>query len=208
MFLEELEQKLTDNKALFIGEETAFRSAVLIPLVEEKGEWHVLFEMRALTMRKQPGDSSFPGGRIDTEDASPMHAALRETEEELGINPKTVNVIGELSPYIATPSFVVFPFVAVCDYHEIIHSYNKDEVEKVFTIPLSWLMEYEPTLHKVPVQPMPSPDFPFDKIFNGAQYRWAAHEQEEWFYEYENYIVWGLTARILKYFIDIMKKSD
>ncbi len=208
MFLDDLKKQLEDNNALFIGEETAFRSAVLLPLVQEKGEWHVLFEVRALTMRKQPGDISFPGGRIDAEDASPMDAALRETKEELGIDPKTVKVIGKLSPYIASPSFVVYPFVAVCDYHEIIHSYNQAEVEKVFTIPLQWLMEHEPVLHRVPVQPTPLPDFPFDKIYNGKKYQWNRRHQEEWFYEYGEYTVWGLTARILKYFIDIRKQIE
>lgn len=208
MFLDELKKQLKDNNSLFIGEETAFRSAVLLPLVQDEGEWHVVFEVRAFTMRKQPGDISFPGGRIDADDASPMAAALRETEEELGIDRNTVKIIGKLSPYIASPSFVVYPFVAVCDYHEIIHSYNKAEVEEVFAIPLRWLMEHEPVLHCVPVHPTPLPDFPFDKIFNGEKYQWGKRSQEEWFYEYENYTVWGLTARILKYFIEIMKQID
>ncbi|MGN7409185.1 NUDIX hydrolase [Sporosarcina sp. SAFN-010] len=205
MFLEDWKKQLNDNESLFIGEETAFRAAVLVPLVQESGEWHVVFERRSLTMRKQPGDSSFPGGRIDLADASPMDAALRETHEELGIDPDTVNIIGKLSPYIASPSFVVYPFVAVCDYNEIIHSFNKDEVEEVFAIPLKWLLDHEPVLHRVPVQPAPLPDFPFDKIYNGEQYQWGKRSQEEWFYEYEEYIVWGLTARILKHFIDLIK---
>lgn len=205
MFLEDMKKQLNGNESLFIGEDTAFRAAVLVPLVHESGEWHVVFERRSLTMRKQPGDSSFPGGRIDLTDASPMEAALRETHEELGIDPDTINVIGKLSPYIASPSFVVYPFVAVCDYREIIHSYNKEEVEEVFAIPLKWLLEHKPVLHRVPVQPAPLPDFPFDKIYNGQQYQWGTRSQEEWFYEYGDYIVWGLTARILKHFIDLIK---
>jgi len=205
MCMDNLQQRLEENNALFIGEETAFRAAVLVPLVEHEGDWHVVFEVRALTMRKQPGDISFPGGRIDPDDASPMVAALRETQEELGIDPGTVRIAGKLSPYIASPSFVVFPFVGICDYNEIIHSYNPAEVEKVFTIPLSWLLETEPVLHRVPVQPAPLPDFPFDKIYNGKKYKWGNRTQEEWFYEYGNYTVWGITARILKHFVDITK---
>ena len=98
---------------LFIGEETAFRSAVLIPLVQVDGEWHILFEVRSFTMRKQPGDISFPGGRIDATDPTPLAAALRETYEELGVDPKTVTLVGQLSPYIASPAFVIYPFVAI-----------------------------------------------------------------------------------------------
>ncbi|MCG7345848.1 CoA pyrophosphatase [Sporosarcina sp. ACRSL] len=205
MFLENVRKKLHEKQSLFIGEETAFRSAVLIPLVEVDGEWHILFEVRSYKMRRQPGDISFPGGRIDSTDPTPFAAALRETSEELGVNPTTVTLIHELSPYIASPSFVVYPFVAVINYEQIIHSYNKDEVEEVFTVPVKWLLDHEPSMHLVSVEPKPSPDFPFEKIMNGAEYKWRTSSIQEWFFEYDKYIIWGLTARILKHFIDILK---
>ena len=205
MFLDKLKTQLNENQSLFIGEETAFRSAVLIPLVQVDEEWHILFEVRSFTMRKQPGDISFPGGRIDSTDPSPVAAALRETHEELGVDPKTVTIVGELSPYIASSSFVIYPFVATIDYNQIIHSYNKEEVEEVFTIPLKWLLNYEPYMHVVSVEPVPSPNFPYEKIMNGAQYQWRARSMEEWFFDYEKYTIWGLTARILKHFIEIIK---
>ncbi|MFJ5789683.1 NUDIX hydrolase [Lysinibacillus sp. NPDC097162] len=205
MFLDKLKHQLQQNQHLFIGEETAFRSAVLIPLVQVNGEWHILFEVRSFTMRKQPGDISFPGGRIDATDASPLAAALRETYEELGIDPKTVQVIGQLSPYIASSSFVTYPFVAIVDFNQIIHAYNKDEVEEVFTVPINWLLHHEPYMHLVSIEPVPSLDFPFDKIVNGAQYNWRTRSMEEWFYDYEQYTIWGLTARILKHFIAMIK---
>ncbi|MGE7839911.1 NUDIX hydrolase [Lysinibacillus sp. NPDC093712] len=205
MFLDKLKHQLQQNQHLFIGEETAFRSAVLIPLVQVNGEWHILFEVRSFTMRKQPGDISFPGGKIDATDASPLAAALRETYEELGIDPKTVQVIGQLSPYIASSSFVTYPFVAIVDFNQIIHAYNKDEVEEVFTVPINWLLHHEPYMHLVSIEPVPSLDFPFDKIVNGAQYNWRTRSMEEWFYDYEQYTIWGLTARILKHFIAMIK---
>src|SRR5690554_1903096 len=111
MFLNKIKRHLNAKQPLFIGEETAFRSAVLIPLVHMNGEWHILFEVRSLTMRKQPGDISFPGGRIESTDSSPLAAAIRETYEELGVNPKDIQVLGEISPYIMSPSFVIYPFV-------------------------------------------------------------------------------------------------
>ncbi|MBO0600941.1 CoA pyrophosphatase [Sporosarcina sp. E16_3] len=205
MFLDKLKNQLNENQSLFIGEETAFRSAVLIPLVQVDEELHILFEVRSFTMRKQPGDISFPGGRIDSTDPSPVAAALRETHEELGVDPKTVSIVGELSPYIASSSFVIYPFVATIDYDQIIHSYNKEEVEEVFTIPLKWLLNYEPYMHVVSVEPVPSPNFPYEKIMNGAQYQWRARSMEEWFFDYEKYTIWGLTARILKHFIEIIR---
>ncbi len=205
MFLDKLKHQLQQNQSLFIGEETAFRSVVLIPLVQVDDKWHILFEVRSLTMRKQPGDISFPGGRIDATDASPLAAALRETHEELGIDPTTVHVVGPLSPYITSSSFVTYPFVAIIDTNQIIHEYNKDEVEEVLTVPIDWLLNYEPYMHLVSVEPMPSIDFPFDKIVNGAQYKWRTRSMEEWFFDYEQYTIWGLTARILKHFIELIK---
>ena len=205
MFLDKLKDQLSESQSLFIGEETAFRSAVLIPLVQVDGEWHILFEVRSFTMRKQPGDISFPGGRIDPSDSTPLAAALRETQEELGVDPETVTHVRQISPYIASPAFVVYPFMAIIDYSQIIDSYNKEEVEEVFTIPVKWLLNYKPYMHLVSVKPTPSSDFPFEKIMNGAQYQWRTQSIEEWFFDYGKYTIWGLTARILKHFIEIIK---
>ena len=101
MFLDKLKTDLKEYQPLFIGEETAFRSSIMIPLVQVNEEWHILFQVRSLTMRSQPGDISFPGGRIDPTDASPMDAAIRETHEEFGVDPSGINVLGQLSPFIA-----------------------------------------------------------------------------------------------------------
>lgn len=205
MFLDELKKQLQQHPPLFIGEETAFRSAVVIPLVEQDGEWHILFQKRALAMRKQPGDSSFPGGKIDPTDASPMAAALRETNEELGVEIKKIEVIEALSPYIASPTFVVYPFVVAIDDPAVFTEFNRDEVEEVFTIPLKWLHQYEPTCHLVAMKPTPEADFPYEKVANGKNYQWGTRMIEEWFYEYEDRIVWGLTAHILKHFLERIK---
>ncbi|MGE6630618.1 NUDIX hydrolase [Bacillus sp. NPDC077027] len=207
MFLDQLKKDLHKQQPLFIGQDTAFQAAVLVPLVQVKGEWHILFEVRSFTMRKQPGDISFPGGRIDGNE-TPLDAALRETYEELGVDPTTVEVIGQLSPYVASPSFVVYPYVGIIDYEQIIQSYNKEEVEELFTVPLKWLLDYEPYLHVVSVQPTPAEDFPFEKIMNGEKYSWGTRSIEEWFYDYHGYTIWGLTARILKYFIGMMRSKN
>jgi len=207
MFLDKLKNELHHRQPLFIGEDTALRCAILIPLVEVDGEWHVLFEVRSLTMRKQPGDISFPGGRIDPTDASPMEAAIRETHEELGVDLSSIQVLGQMSAYIASPSFVVYPFVATIDHHQI-QNFNKQEVEEVFTIPISWLLNYEPYMHTISVQPMPPMDFPYDKIVNGDKYQWRPRAIEEWFYDYEDYTIWGLTARVLKHFVETINKPE
>src|SRR5699024_6551703 len=97
-------------------------------------------------------------------------AAIRETHEELGIEKEAIEVIGALSPYISTPSFVVYPFVAKININEM--KINKAEVEKVFTVPVDWLIAHEPRMHYISFHPEPEEDFPFDKISNGKDYRW------------------------------------
>lgn len=206
MDLEKIKNGLNQNQPLFIGEETAMRFAVLIPLVQVNEEWHVLFEVRSLTMRKQPGDISFPGGRMDSTDATPVDAAIRETHEELGVDPSNIRILGQMSTFIPNSSFVVYPFVGIIDDH-LTYQLNKVEVEKVFTVPVKWLLNHQPYKHLVPMQPMPLKDFPYDKIANGNQYQWRAREMEEWFYDFEQYTIWGLTARILKHFIDTLNKE-
>lgn len=207
MFLKRLKKQLHDEQQpLFIGEDTAFRSAITIPLIEINNEWHVVFEVRALSMRKQPGDISFPGGKIDATDDSPLAAALRETYEELGVALEKIDVLASLSPYIASPTFVVYPFVVTIDDPLVLTAYNKDEVEEVFTVPLKWLLDHEPYMHLVSMQPTPAEDFPFDRIARGSDYQWGTRAIEEWFYDYGDYTIWGLTARILKHFIETIKK--
>lgn len=206
MLIQSIEKKLSHQPYRFIGEDTAFRSAVLIPLVQIEGEWHILFEKRSFMMRKQPGDISFPGGRIDPSDSSPLEAALRETHEELGIEPSTVQVLGNLCPLITSTSFVIYPFVGIIDFKHITPYYNKEEVEEIFTIPIRWLLNYKPYSHLVKIKMIPSSDFPYEKITNGEAYQWRMREIEEWFYDYQQYTIWGLTAKILKHFIEIIKK--
>jgi len=206
--MEALSALLARNPYAFIGEETAFRSAVLLPLVRVEEEWHILFEVRSSKLNKQPGDISFPGGRIDKEDASPLAAAVRETAEELRIDKGQIHVVGALPPLVNSPSLVMYPFVGVVDYDPASRSFNEEEVAEVFTVPLPWLRSCEPYKHTVPVKPTPKEDFPFEKIVNGREYQWRTRSMEQWFYDYREHTIWGLTARVLKHFLDLIKDSN
>lgn len=203
MVLEQIIAKLNKEKPLFIGEDTAFRCAVLIPLIQKNQEWHVLFEVRAQNMRKQPGDISFPGGKIDPGE-TPREAAVRETFEELGSPVDTIEIIDEISPYILSPNFVVYPFVGILHDTSLIQP-NPLEVGETFSVPLNWLIEHEPELHRIELLPKFSEEFPFDKIMNGKNYKWRSSVVEELFYQYEHYVIWGLTARVLRHFLHLMK---
>lgn len=208
MFLNKLKSQFDRNQPLFIGEETAYRSAVLIPLVLVDNEWSILFEVRSFALKRQPGDISFPGGRIDETDESPLAAAIRETSEELGVDPTSIHIVGQLSPYVVSPSFIIYPFVATIEYSQVSYCYNQEEVEEVFTIPIKWLLDYEPYRHTLSVQLAPLSDFPFEKIVNGSNYQWQTRSMEEWFFDYDKYTIWGLTASILKYFVEMIADGD
>ncbi|MFS0786225.1 CoA pyrophosphatase [Shouchella sp. 1P09AA] len=201
MNLEEIKQKLhTPN-----NRKPARDAAVLLPLVSIKGDIHVLFQVRALTLNAQPGETCFPGGRIDQSDEHAQAAALREFYEEFGIPEKDVNVLAPMSKIESPRRGLIHPFIAYI--HSIDHIQpNKDEVDDWFTIPVSHLLSHEPEVGYVDVTISPGANFPIDRIPNARAYREKQYSTAEYFYRYEDHMVWGLTARILQEFISLMKR--
>lgn len=192
--------------ASVMGQESLFKSAVLVPLVERNGEIHVLFEERAHHLRRQPGEIGFPGGRIDPGDSSPQAAAIRETCEELGVLPTSIDLIGALD-YVVTPFQIVYPFVGQIQGSDLI-SPSPDEVASVFYVPLHFLRENPPVLYHADLQVTPPEDFPFEQIPNGRNYKWKAGQIPEYFYYFEDRIIWGLTARILHHLLEITLERE
>lgn len=179
------------------------KSAVLIPLVEVDGETHVLFEIRSHQLKSQPGEICFPGGKVEQDDASEKEAALRETCEELGIELEDVEIIDGLGVLVHPSSSSIFSFVGkIIDNTKIVPN---EEVSEVFTVPLSYLMNYEPEIHYIQVKIQPEEEFPFELIPDGRDYKWRNVRLPEYFYRYEDQIIWGLTARILHEFIELLK---
>lgn len=176
----------------------------MIPLVEKEGELHVLFEIRAQTLKRQPGEICFPGGKIDQTDESEQAAAVRETCEELGLAEKDVAVIESLGIMIPPYSSSIYSFVGkIHDYKRV--KPNQDEVEEVFYVPLDFFLKKEPDVHYISMAMKPDEDFPFDLIPQGKDYKWRSTKIPEFFYQYEGKIIWGLTARILYEFVTLVK---
>ena len=114
-------------------------AAVLIPVIDDGDEARVIFTRRTATLRKHSGQVSFPGGAIDPGDDTPERAALRETEEEIGLDRRFVETVGRLPHYMAMSGFRITPVLAVVQPgYELIP--NPDEVAAVFDVPLSFLM--------------------------------------------------------------------
>ncbi|WMJ80874.1 CoA pyrophosphatase [Clostridium sp. MB40-C1] len=180
------------------------KSAVMILLSEEKGEYYILFEKRALTLKSQPGDISLPGGAIE-EKETPQEAAIRECMEELNIKKEQIDIIGPMDYFISPYNTIIYPFVGEVKTDKI--NPNKDEVDHVFKVPLRYFMENQPDCHIMDIKPKLKQDFPFELIEGGRDYKFSSGKINQYFYLYNDYVIWGFTARIIKSFIDIIKEN-
>jgi len=115
-------------------------AAVLIPLLWFEDEWHLLYTRRTDKVETHKGQVSFPGGACDSGEETAEQTALREAEEEIGICPQDVRVLGWLAPMVTITSFRVTPVVGVVDWPYAFRVENA-EVARVFTMPLAWLAD-------------------------------------------------------------------
>lgn len=161
-------------------------AAVLIPLVKEHDGWHILFIRRTSVAGDiHSGQVAFPGGGLDQSDPSLTATALRETEEELGIRPQDVHILGRLNEFIAISNYRVTPFVGTLPWPYPIIQAEK-EVARWFTIPLGWLAD--PRNRTIERRKLPNGLGEVGVIF---------------FQEYDSETLWGLSARILTEFLDV-----
>ncbi|MBU8880136.1 CoA pyrophosphatase [Bacillus sp. FJAT-29790] len=202
MNINDLAKKLTNRSPSILDSEKFSKYAVLLPLVHIKGEIHVLFEVRSFQLRRQPGEICFPGGRIDKSDKDAQHTAVRETSEELGISENSITNISPLDYMISPFGTMIFPYVGFIETTDEIRP-NPAEVAEVFTVPLSFFKDIKPKVFQVNFKVEPERDFPFKHIPGGENYNWQARKMEEYFFYYEDKVIWGLTAKILQHFIEI-----
>ncbi len=151
-------------------------AAVLIPLHWVNDEVHVLLTKRSEQLKHHSGQVSFPGGGFDESDITIRQAAIRETEEEIGITADFIDVVGYLDDVKTISGFYVTPFVAILkDGFEIIE--NKDEVSEVFSVPLDYFMQQENLEQR------------------SAEYK--GKNVNYYVYPHENHTIWGVTAEII-----------
>lgn len=179
--------------------------SVLVPIVQVDNKECILFEVRSHRLSKQPSEISFPGGKIEQEETR-LQAAVRETCEELLIREQSIRVVSEIDTLVTPFNTVIYPFAAYMDDYQ--GSFSTDEVDEVFTVPLDFLMDYKPLCHYLDVNMLPREDFPFQKIQYGSEYPWARGEYPVYIYEYQDKVIWGITARILKSFLEIIRLTD
>lgn len=206
-----------NDECRILPEGDYIESAVLMTMVEVKEELHFLFEKRAKNIQ-QGGEISFPGGKIDKEDKSPEDTAVRETIEELGVNPDTVKVDFKLGYLISPRGVIVHAYVGrliIDDLEKI--AFDKNEVEKIFTIPVSFFEKNPPKEYKLRAEIKPYTYnkngekvdlFPAEKLKLPKRYwgKWSVTEHCVLVYPTEDEIVWGLTAKLINEFINLIKK--
>jgi 8-oxo-dGTP pyrophosphatase MutT (NUDIX family)/RimJ/RimL family protein N-acetyltransferase len=153
------------------------RAAVLIALFEEDGEARVVLTRRSSSMRSHRGEVSFPGGRIEV-DETPVQAALREADEEVGIDPGSAEVLGELMPLATmSSSSSITPYVAVLPKRPELRP-NPGEVELAFDVALADLLA--------------------DGVFREERWDFPfGADRPVYFFDLPADLIWGATARIL-----------
>ena len=178
-----------------------WEAAVLLPLVQTEEGIAVLFEERAHSLRRQPGEICFPGGKVECSDANNFAVtAVRETCEELGLTPDDITICGELDSLVTHMGPIIHPFVGMLKDISII-SYSPSEVECVFTVPLHKLLTMTPKRCSMELADHPGEDFPFDLVPNRMR-GWLKQKQYYvYFYECGDHVIWGLTARMLHAFL-------
>lgn len=198
-----------------LGRDRFFNSAVLVPLVKMNGEYHLLFQKRAATIR-QGGDICFPGGGFEAGvDKSFQDTALRETFEELGIDRKDIKILGQLDTYMAPIGAVIESFVAKVKkkaYKNMKIDFS--EVEKTLLIPLSFFKEHEAEEYTLAheIQPYKILEngekeiyFPVEELGLPDTYKqpWGNKRHKIWVYKYEGEVIWGITSVIIR---DLLEK--
>lgn len=196
-------ERLATHTPTIIDDQLSIRAAVAVPIVTIDGEEHVVFTVRSQSLRRQPGEISFPGGHCEKEDSTGVDAAVRELVEELGIDYDQVEVLGQLDTLVSAIGVrlqAIAVRVHTLDFHP-----SEGEVDHVFTVPLKELITMKPQAGHVEVATKPTDDFPFH-LLKGYNGDWKHRFQYPvYFYVYNNYVIWGLTARVLHNFLSIIK---
>ncbi len=181
MLLDDLKSSLSTSINPKIESDGKYRLASILVVIYGKEPIVVMTE-KPKHMKFHAGEISFPGGKLDSDDSDLLETALRETSEEIGLTISKEQVIGQLEPVVTLNSgFLILPFISVVNQIPTLSA--NAEVEKIFHIPL------KPFLKTEAKDPDPSHNL----------------IQEMYTFEYQNQIVWGSSARILKQIQDCLK---
>ncbi|MEL0185022.1 MAG: CoA pyrophosphatase [Hyphomicrobiales bacterium] len=168
----------SDDKLYSIINGKKYRnSAVLIPLLRIGQDIQIILTQRSNNLSSHAGQISFPGGKVDTKDQSPVETAYREANEEIGLSREEIEHLGYLDITTTGTNFMILPVVASIS-NNFVPKLNNDEVESLIHLPLNYIADVN-NLKTM------------NKVINGE-------DRTFFVYEYDNYFIWGATARLLK----------
>ena len=199
----QIEEKIQNHQAQPLGQRQTY--AVLLPLVKVDDNWQVLYQVRSQHI-PQPGEVAFPGGKVEKGEGL-AEAAIRETCEELNIQPNLIDLIGEID-YLVFQERTIHCFVGRLKVENWQDIQPNEEVAELFTIPLNKLMATEPTYYQLTSQTRVDSDFPFDLIPNGANYPFSGQSRSIPFYEGFPHTLWGMTALFTHHFCQLIGKNE
>ncbi len=192
-----------------LGREKYFNAAVLVPFVRMDDEYHLLFEKRSAGIR-QGGEVCFPGGKHDPEiDKDYEQTAVRETMEELGIPQSTISILGSLGTVISLIGAVIDVFVGTIQMQDLTECrINLEEVEEVFTVPVSFFLEHPPEEYEVRVEThssyideegkqihlLPAKELGLPQMYTKP---WGKKTEKIYVYKTKYGPIWGITAEII-----------
>lgn len=161
-------------------------AAVLIALLRRESEINILLTRRNVHLAHHAGQIALPGGRVADTDSDMLTTALREAQEEIGLSPELVEILGRCACHHTTTGFRIFPFVAAVnpEFQPIL---QLEEVESLFEIPLEYLADL--------------------RNFETGSGKWQGKVRRYLFINYKSHHIWGATAAILFDFVTRLKKE-
>lgn len=202
-----------------LGKSEYFNSAVLVPIVKRNGEYNLLFEKRSAHIR-QGSEICFPGGEYSPEtDDSLEKTAIRETIEELRLKEDQIKIIGNLDIMVGSMGVTIDPFVAelLIDAPDEL-DFDKNEVEKVFTIPIDFFVNNEPEEYflRTEVHPFYTNEegekvhlFPVEELNLPPKYLspWSFKKHKVYAWRTSEGTIWGMTAVLIRETIRLIKQT-
>ncbi|RPE64697.1 8-oxo-dGTP pyrophosphatase MutT (NUDIX family) [Pacificibacter maritimus] len=160
-------------------------AGVLLPLIERASGTNLILTKRSATIRNHPGQIAFPGGRVDPGDRDHVAAAIREADEEIGLPPHTVDVLGELPSHVTISNYEMHPVVGWVR-QDFTPQAEEAEVSEIFEVPLRHVLD----LSKYKVQ---------------SRF-WRDQKRSFYTVPFGPYYIWGATARVLRSFAEKANK--
>ncbi|HEY32842.1 MAG TPA: CoA pyrophosphatase [Dehalococcoidia bacterium] len=181
---QKLRQVLSQRQKLSISDPRRVSSAVLIPIYRKQGRPYILFIQRTDRVKDHKGQISFPGGAYEEGDEDLLQTALRESTEEVGLMAEDVEVLGELDDFRTIGSnYVISPFIGRIPWP---YQFKVDEweTEEVIEVPVSALLD--------------------ERNVRQGKDILEGEEIDQYYYHYQDKVIWGATARILKQLLGIL----